>query len=93
MALGNFNPIMSEELPKWLNDAKISENNKRNNFKMKRKSKKIFNDWRFWAGVIVTTAFMSAFYTVYQQNNGFTSELNNFPILSNNINIPLINNK
>jgi len=35
-----------------------------------KKKKKLTDDWRFWAAIIVTVGFGSAAFTVYQQTGG-----------------------
>jgi hypothetical protein len=62
-------PASKENMPSWLEDVSKELKKQRSGVK-KSKKKKLVDDWRFWAGIIVTIGFASAFYTVSQQTGG-----------------------
>lgn len=57
-----------EEVPKWLQEANAKA--KREN-SMKRKKKKLTEDWRFWMSIIGGAGLVTAVYNTYQQTGGF----------------------
>lgn len=66
----------NDEIPKWLQEAdKRAEAAKKG---VRRRKKKLTDDWRFWIGVIATVGFATAFYQVYQQTGGFSPDINSF---------------
>jgi hypothetical protein len=61
-----------EPVPQWIIDAEKAAKQSR---AMKgKKQKKITDDWRFWAAIITTVGFATAFYSVYSQG-GFDGGL------------------
>lgn len=59
----------NENLPSWLEDVS-KELKKSRTVGKKSKKKSLVDDWRFWAAIIATIGFASAFYTVSQQTGG-----------------------
>lgn len=62
---------MDTEVPEWL--AKAEADRKeiiKKGVLRPKKSKKLTNDWRFWAAIVATAGFASAFWSVYQQTGG-----------------------
>ena len=45
------------------------------NGQKKRKNKKLTKDWRFWAALIASAGFITAFASIYQQTGGFENAL------------------
>ena len=64
-------------IPQWLVKADKDAENAKKALKNKRK-KKISDDWRFWASIIATIGFATAFYQVYQQTGGFSPDITPF---------------
>lgn len=58
-----------EEVPQWIVDAEKAA--KKQRAMRGRKQRKVTDDWRFWAAIIGTIGFATAFYTVTQQTGGF----------------------
>ena len=56
-----------EEIPKWLSDADKAAKQSR---KMKRRTKKLTDDWRFWLAIVGGVGLLSAAYSVYMQTGG-----------------------
>ena len=64
-------------IPQWLVNADKDAEKAKKALKNKRK-KKITDDWRFWASIIATIGFATAFYQVYQQTGGFSPDITPF---------------
>ena len=64
-------------IPQWLVKADKDAEKAKKALKNKRK-KKITDDWRFWASIIATIGFATAFYQVYQQTGGFSPDITPF---------------
>jgi nitric oxide reductase activation protein len=73
----DFSPrsISQEEIPKWLIDADKAAKQSR---KIKKKTKKLTDDWRFWAAIIGSVGLLSAAYSVYSQT-GFDGGSGSIP--------------
>lgn len=64
-----FNP-MDKDVPEWLQQATDAEK-KRKKAAKRGKKKKLTDDWRFWAAIIASVGFVSAFINIYSQTGGF----------------------
>jgi hypothetical protein len=63
----SMDTLTSEDVPKWLADA---EKDAKKALKSKGKKKKRFTeDWRFWAAIIASVGFASAFFTTRGSSN------------------------
>jgi hypothetical protein len=60
----------NDDSSNWLDDAVKDLKKEKAMSKKGRKAKGLTDDWRFWAGILATAAFASAFYTIYQQTGG-----------------------
>lgn len=69
---GSFNFLSpDEEIPKWLADADQAAKRKNKGGGTKsRKRRRLTDDWRFWAAIIGTAGFVTAFVNIYQQTGG-----------------------
>ena len=66
-------PSMDEEMPKWLADAEQAAKRKSKGTSKSRKKRRLTDDWRFWAAIIGTAGFVTAFISIYQQTGGLGS--------------------
>lgn len=64
----NMNSLIAEEPPKWLVDADREAKAER---RMKRKKKKLYNDWRFWVAIIGGAGLLTSAYQVWSQTGGY----------------------
>ena len=68
---GSFNFLSpDEEIPKWLADADQAAKRKNKGGTKSRKRRRLTDDWRFWAAIIGTAGFVTAFVNIYQQTGG-----------------------
>lgn len=68
---GSFNFLSpDEEIPKWLADADQAAKRKNKGGTKSRKRRRLTDDWRFWAAIIGTAGFVTAFVNIYQQTRG-----------------------
>ena len=79
--LSAFNSYIGTDdgVPQWLQQAETDAKKKKAAKRNAKNLKKLTDDWRFWAAIIVTVGFASAFYNVYQQTGGFGGAENAFP--------------
>ena len=79
--LSAFNSYIGTDdgVPQWLQQAEAEAKKKKAAKRNAKKMKKLTDDWRFWAAIIVSVGFASAFYNVYQQTGGFGGAENAFP--------------
>lgn len=66
----------NDEIPKWLQEADKRAEAARKG--IRKRKKKLTDDWRFWIGVIATVGFATAFFQVYQQTGGFSPDIYSF---------------
>ena len=65
-----FRLLSKKEAPEWLVKAEADRKAEKKALAGKKKSKKLTGDWRFWAAIVATAGFASAFWSVYQQTGG-----------------------
>lgn len=59
------------DVPEWLAKAEADRKEIMSKGVLRpKKTKKLTNDWRFWAAIVATAGFASAFWSVYQQTGG-----------------------
>ena len=62
----SLNSLASDEVPKWLKDA---DKDAKKALRAKgKKKKKLTDDWRFWAAIIASVGFVSAYFTTRGTN-------------------------
>ena len=59
--------LVGEEPPQWIVDADRAAKAER---RMKKKKKKLVNDWRFWMAVIGGAGLLTSLFQVWSQTGG-----------------------
>jgi hypothetical protein len=70
---GRSYDLHAKNIPKWLLDAEKENKERRKVLQNNKKRIAVTDDWRFWAALITTAGFVTAFVNIYQQTGGFGS--------------------